>query len=129
MTDKRSERLRQRRQQRQQRAGELERSPTDWGCGIGSCTYTGTTVTDLIMHQSRDHPPHTCKVCHREFPDGFIAIYHAFEEHGRTEYVKTYDASPDDVREREEVKAAIERQIDVPAFLQRLNEERRSQNL
>lgn len=127
MTDKRSERLRQRRQQRQQRVTELEGPASGWGCGIGACSYTGETVTDLITHQTRDHPPHTCKVCQRDLPDGFIAIYHTFEEHSRAEYVREYDASPDDVREREQIKTIIEKQIDVPALLQELNEENRTQ--
>lgn len=120
MTDERSERLRQRLRRRQQRAAELEGSDPGWGCGIGDCTYFGDTVEELVTHQAHDHPSHTCKVCNREIPDGFIAIYHAFEEHGRTEYVKAYDASSEEVRQREEVKAMIEEHIDVPSLLQDL---------
>lgn len=126
MTDKRSERLRRRRQQRQQRVANIEESTTGWECGIASCTYAGDSVTELITHQARDHPPHTCRVCDRIIPDGFVAIYHTFEEHNRAEYVKAYGATPDDVRHREQVKAIVERQIDVPALLQKLNKENRT---
>lgn len=126
MTDERSERLRQRRQRRQQRAADLEETAAGWGCGISSCSFVGETVTDLITHQTRDHPPHTCKVCQRDVPDGFIAIYHSFEEHSRADYVKAYDASPDDVRHREQVKAIVEQEIDVPALLRQINEENRT---
>jgi hypothetical protein len=126
MTDERSERLRQRRQRRLQRAADLEESTAGWECGIGSCSFIGDTVTDLITHQSHDHPPHTCNICQRDVPDGFIAIYHSFEEHSRAEYVKAYDATPDDVRQREQVKAMVERQIDVPALLETLSNENRT---
>lgn len=128
MTDERSERLRQRRRRRQQRAADLEESTAGWECGIGSCSFVGDTVTDLITHQTHDHPPHTCRICQRDVPDGFIAIYHSFEEHSRAEYVKAYDATPDDVRQREQVKAMVERQIDVPALLEKLANENRTPN-
>lgn len=128
MTDERSERLRRRRQRRRQRAGDVESSTAGWGCGISSCSFVGETVTDLITHQASDHPPHTCKVCQRDVPDGFIAIYHSFEEHGRAEYVRAYDATPEDVRQREQVKTMVERQIDVPALLEKVSSENRTPN-
>lgn len=120
MTDERSERLRRRIQRRKQRVQGLEQT-SGWACGIGSCTFTSEAIEELIIHQSRDHPVHTCKVCDRDFPDGFIAIYHTFEKHSRTEYVKAYDASPDDVRQREKIKEEIEQYIDVPSVLRTLN--------
>lgn len=128
MTDERSERLRQRIQRRKQRASDLEESTAGWGCGIGTCSYAGHTLEELISHQTHAHPPHTCKICHREIPEGFMAIYHVFEEHGRAAYVSAYDASPDDVRRREQVKAMIEEYIDVPASLMESRRGPRSTN-
>lgn len=128
MSEKRSERLRQRFQRRQQRINDNEERMPGWACGIDACSFTSETVEELITHQSRDHSYHTCKVCQRDLPDGFIAIYHALEEHNRAEYVKAYDASPDDVRQRERVVEEISRQIDVPAFLQRLDVDYRTLN-
>ena len=113
MTDDRAERLRERIRRRQSRLSD----PT-----FGS-------VIDLVAHQARDHPPHTCRICEQVVPDGFIAIYHAFEEHNRAEYVKAYDASADDIRFREEVKTAIEERIDVSAVLEEVDREFRTQQL
>lgn len=123
MSRERSERLRQRFHRRQQRLDDRAAGASGWACGIKDCSFTSETVEELITHQSRHHPPHTCKVCERVLPAGFGAIFHVFEAHNRTEYVRAYDASPEDVRQREELVAAIERQTDVPAILDRLEAE------
>lgn len=122
MTDERSERIRQKRHQRQQRIADIQDRATGWGCGIESCVFTTQSVSDLIKHQARDHPPHTCKVCHRDVPNGFTAIFHAFEEHSRTEYVRAYGATSEDVKLRENIKSTIEQRIDVPALFQEITE-------
>lgn len=121
MTDDRSERLRQKRHRRRHRLADPD-EPREWGCGIGSCSYSAETVLDLVTHQARDHTAHTCKVCNKVVPDGFAAIYHAFEEHGRAEYVRAYGASAEEVRQREAVKAMVEDRIDVPRVLDDLTE-------
>lgn len=117
MTDERAKRLRQRIQRRKQRSEDVDTNGSDWECGIDGCSDTFVSVKDLVVHQARDHPPHTCKVCDRVYPEGFLAIYHTFTEHGRTEYMRAYDASPDDVRVRERIKESIEQQVDVAALL------------
>lgn len=129
MTDDRAERLRQRIRRRQSRLSDPATDGSGWTCGIVSCSDTFESVIDLVAHQARDHPPHTCRICEQVVPDGFIAIYHAFEEHNRAEYVKAYDASADDIRFREEVKTAIEERIDVSAVLEEVDREFRTKQL
>lgn len=120
MTDERSQRLRQKRLQRQRRtAGDA----SGWACGIETCTFTASTVRALITHQARDHPPHTCKVCYKTIPNGFFAIYHAFEEHTRAEYVRAYDATPEDIKQRERIKDLIDERVDVPALFEELTDQ------
>lgn len=119
MTDERSERLRQKRLQRRRRAADEQ---TEWACGIEPCAFTAPTVRALITHQARDHPPHTCKVCYKTVPNGFFAIYHAFEEHSRAEYVRAYEATAEDIKQRERIKELIDEQVDVPTLLEELTD-------
>lgn len=120
MTDERAERLRRKRRERHYRVNETGGENLGWHCGIGTCSHYGQTVTDLITHQIRDHPSHTCKVCDKDVPDGFLAIYHGFETHSRTEYVRAYGASAEEVRQREQVKQVIEERVDVSALLEEI---------
>lgn len=129
MTDERAERLRQRIQRRKQRSEEIDTVGTDWECGIDGCSDTFASVRDLVVHQARDHPPHTCKVCHGAYPEGFLAIYHTFTEHGRTEYMRAYEATPDDVRVREQILESIEGQVDVGALFEEVEELNRSRTM
>lgn len=129
MTDDRAERLRRRIQRRKRRAEGAVADGSIWECGIEGCSNTFVGVEDLVVHQVRDHPPHTCKVCNRTYPEGFLAIYHTFTEHNRTEYVKAYDASPDDVRLREQIKEVVERQLDITALLNEVEKVNQSRTM
>jgi hypothetical protein len=93
-----------------------------WTCGIDGCGREFETAEETVVHQTDAHERHECKVCGTVVPDGFFAIRHAFEEHTRAEFVRAYDADSSDVREREEVKDAIEREADLQTVVERLNE-------
>lgn len=81
-------------------------------------------VESAVVHQTNEHERRECRVCGTVVPDGYFAIRHAFEEHTRAEYVRSYGATADDVREREEIKEEIERDLDLDAVLERLDGER-----
>ena len=93
---------------------------SDWACGIVGCGARFDDVEELIGHQVTDHGQCTCAVCGETYPEGFLAIRHAFSEHTRAEYVRAYDANSDDIRLRERVMEHIEGQVDVPSVLSRL---------
>ena len=92
-----------------------------WECGIDGCGETFRSPEDAILHQTNDHERHECQVCGTIVPDGYLAIRHAFEEHTRAEYVRAYDASAEEVREREGVKEEIEAVADLLAIAERLS--------
>ncbi|WP_435361095.1 DUF7565 family protein [Haloarchaeobius sp. DFWS5] len=91
-----------------------------WECGIEGCNGTYDLVEDLIVHQSAEHERKECKVCGVVVPDGYLAIRHAFTEHSRAEYVRSYGASSAEVREREEIKDLVEEHADLQAVVERL---------
>ena len=93
-----------------------------WECGIDDCGAVFDDAEDAIVHQTNDHERRECKVCGTLVPDGYLAIRHAFTEHTRAEYVRAYDADSDDVREREEVKAEVEKTADLQKVVERLND-------
>ena len=94
---------------------------SDWACGIVGCGASFEAVEDLLCHQVAEHGRCTCAVCGGNYPEGFLAIRHAFSSHTRAEYVRAYDASADDIRLRERVKEAVEAQVDVPSLLSELD--------
>ncbi|ACV12634.1 zinc finger C2H2-type domain protein [Halorhabdus utahensis DSM 12940] len=91
-----------------------------WECTIEGCGDTFDRVEDLVVHQSTGHERVECEVCGTVLPDGYFAIRHAFEEHTRAEYVRSYDASAAEVRHRENVKETIEDQADIREVVDRL---------
>jgi len=92
-----------------------------WTCGIDGCEAAFDAVEDAVVHQTNDHQRHECKVCGTIVPDGYFAIRHAFDEHTRAEYVRSYDADATAVREREEIKAEVEEHADLQQVVDRLN--------
>lgn len=95
-----------------------------WRCAIGGCDAVFEDVESAVVHQTTEHERRECRVCGTVVPDGYFAIRHAFEEHTRAEYVRSYGATADDVREREEIKEEIERDLDLDAVLERLDGDR-----
>lgn len=93
-----------------------------WACGINGCGEVFEEVEDTIIHQTSEHQRRECKVCGVVVPDGYLALRHAFNEHTRAEYVRAYDADSDDVREREEIKAEVEKTADLQKVVARLND-------
>jgi len=91
-----------------------------WECGIAGCAATYGDVTELLAHQVTEHERHECRVCGAVVPAGFFAIQHCFDEHTRADYVRTYDAGSDDIRVREDVKAAVEADVDIDSLRDRL---------
>ncbi|MFW6435337.1 MAG: DUF7565 family protein [Halovenus sp.] len=91
-----------------------------WECAIEGCGETFDRVEDLIVHQATDHERVECEVCGTILPDGYFAIRHAFEEHSRAEYVRAYDATAKEVRQRENVKDVIENKADLREVIDRL---------
>jgi hypothetical protein len=96
---------------------------SDWQCAIRGCGATFADAESAVVHQATAHAPHTCRICAAEVPEGYFAIRHALEEHSRTEYVRAYDASPDEIREREAVRSAVESTVDVAAVADRIDAE------
>ena len=92
-----------------------------WTCGIGGCDASFEDVESVVVHQTREHQRHECKVCGTIVPDGYFAIRHAFDEHTRAEYVRAYDADSEAVRRREEVKRDVESEADLQAVVDRLD--------
>jgi hypothetical protein len=94
-----------------------------WQCAIRGCGDVFPDAESALVHQTTDHDRHTCKVCSAVLPAGYFAIRHVFDEHGRAEYVRAYDANAADIRERERVRADIESAVDVDAVRGRLGVE------
>ncbi|WP_247729397.1 DUF7565 family protein [Halovivax limisalsi] len=92
-----------------------------WECGIAGCGSRFDTVEDAIVHQASDHERRECKVCGSVVPDGYLAIYHAFTEHSRAEYVRAYGADSSDVRCRESLLDEIADVVDQEALSDRLD--------
>lgn len=92
-----------------------------WQCAIRGCGKHFSGAEDTLVHQATEHDVHVCKICSVEVPDGYFAIRHALEEHSRAEYVRAYDAGPDDIREREAVRSAVESTVDVATVAERLD--------
>ena len=93
-----------------------------WECAIEGDDSQFDRVEELIVHQSTDHDRIQCKVCGTAVPDGYFAIRHAFDEHSRAEYVRAYEASAAEVREREKIKEEIENAADIREVVDRLEE-------
>ncbi|SFF91685.1 hypothetical protein SAMN04488063_0785 [Halopelagius inordinatus] len=96
---------------------------TLWKCGIEGCEGRFEDAESAVIHQTTEHERHECKVCGAIVPEGYFAIRHTFEEHSRAEFVRAYDADSSAVREREEVKAAIEEQVDLERMVSDLKEQ------
>ena len=94
-----------------------------WKCGIEGCDARFESAEDAVVHQTRDHERHECKVCGTPIPEGYFAIRHAFDEHTRAEYVRAYDADASEVRRREAVKREIEAEIDLRRVVAELDGE------
>jgi DNA repair exonuclease SbcCD ATPase subunit len=93
-----------------------------WACGIDGCNAVFEDVESAVLHQTREHQRHECKVCGTIVPDGYFAIRHAFDEHTRAEYVRAYDADSAAVRRREQVKREIETEANLQTVVDRLDE-------
>ncbi len=93
-----------------------------WECAIDGDDAAFERVEDLIVHQATEHDRVECRVCGAVVPDGYFAIRHAFDEHSRAEYVRTYDATAADVRRRESVKEAIEDEADIREAVDRVED-------
>ena len=94
-----------------------------WMCGIDGCEAEFDEVEETILHQTTEHQRHECKVCGAIVPEGYFAIRHALDEHTRAEYVRAYDADSSAVRQREKIKADIEREADIERVVDRLDEQ------
>ncbi|MFC6826429.1 MULTISPECIES: DUF7565 family protein [Halopelagius] len=93
-----------------------------WKCGIEGCDGRFEDVESAVIHQTTEHERHECKVCGTIVPEGYFAIRHTFEEHSRAEFVRAYDADSSAVREREDVKAAVEEEADLERVVSDLKE-------
>ncbi|SDR12865.1 DUF7565 family protein [Natronobacterium texcoconense] len=91
-----------------------------WECGIDDCSEVFADVESAVVHQATEHERLECKVCGTIVPDGYLAIRHAFSEHTRAEYVRSYGANAEDVREREELMDEIEDEADIKAIASEL---------
>jgi hypothetical protein len=96
-----------------------------WQCAIRGCGAQFPDAEDTLVHQATEHDAHTCKICSAEVPEGYFAIRHALEEHSRAEYVRAYNAGPDDIREREAVRNTVEAAVDVKRVAERLEDDGR----
>ncbi|WP_281194773.1 hypothetical protein [Halorubrum sp. F4] len=92
-----------------------------WACGFDGCDAVFEDVESVVLHQTREHQRHECKVCGTIVPDGYFAIRHAFDEHTRAEYVRAYDADSAAVRRREQVKREIETEANLQTVVERLD--------
>ncbi|MCL9815324.1 DUF7565 family protein [Natronocalculus amylovorans] len=96
---------------------------SQWRCAIGDCNRMFDDGESLVLHQAREHERHQCQVCNTITYDGYIAIRHAFDEHTRAEYVRAYEADSKAVRERERVKEIVEKEVNLRAVFDTLEEE------
>ncbi|MES3161726.1 MAG: hypothetical protein PPP55_09185 [Halorubrum sp.] len=92
-----------------------------WTCGMKGCDAVFEDAESLILHQTREHQRHECKVCGTIVPDGYFAIRHTFDEHTRAEYVRAYDADSGAVRRREAIKRDIESEADLKTVVDQLD--------
>ncbi|WP_327051476.1 DUF7565 family protein [Halomicrococcus gelatinilyticus] len=93
-----------------------------WECDIDDCGKQFGSVEDAIVHQTTEHERRECEVCGSVVPDGYFAIRHAFDEHSRAEYVRSYDADSSAVRVREQVRDEVEEAADLKSVVDRLDE-------
>ncbi len=93
-----------------------------WECCIGDCGRTFGDPEAALAHQVQAHEAHECRVCGTVVPEGFFAIKHAFEEHTRTDFVRHYDGSTDDIRRRERLLASVEEVVDTDRLREQLAE-------
>lgn len=91
-----------------------------WECAIEECRHREERVEDLLVHQATAHERHACEVCGAVVPDGYFAIRHVFEEHGRAAYVRAYGADTAEIREREEIREAVVAEADLQGVIQRI---------
>ena len=94
-----------------------------WQCAIRDCGAEFADAEAILVHQTTAHDVHRCEICDAEFPEGYFAIRHVFDEHGRAEYVRAYDADAQAIREREEIRTAVEEAVDVDSVRARLERE------
>lgn len=83
-----------------------------WACAIAACEERFDDVEDLLVHQADEHDPIACAVCDTSLPDGMPAIRHMMDEHGRADYVRSYGATPTDIRRREELLEYLTETVD-----------------
>lgn len=97
-----------------------------WECAIDGCDFASDDAEKLLVHQVSTHERHRCAVCGTTVPDGYFAIRHAFTEHSRAEYLRSYEADTDDIRVRETAIKEIEAEADVEAVVRRLEGEQKA---
>ena len=92
-----------------------------WECGLEGCGSVFEDAESAIVHQATEHERCACEICGSLVPDGFLAIRHVFTEHSRAEYVRTYGATSEDVKEREAVLEEIRDTADLKRVAEQLN--------
>ena len=92
-----------------------------WECAIEGCGHRTDAADELLVHQATDHEPVRCEICGTRIPDGYFAIRHVFDEHTRAQYVRTYDADAEGIRERESIREDLEAEADLEAVVERVN--------
>ena len=97
-----------------------------WKCGVNGCGRSFTEAEVLLRHQATQHIAHTCKICDQSVLAGYFAIKHAFDCHRRSEYVRAYGATPEAIRRREALLAAVTDAIDGETMEDILESERDS---
>jgi hypothetical protein len=94
-----------------------------WECAIEGCGHRTEAPEELLVHQATDHRAVRCEVCGTRVPDGYFAIRHVFGEHSRAQYVRAYDADPEEIKHRQAVREAVEGTVDLDAVVEALNSE------
>lgn len=94
---------------------------TMWECAIEGCGHRTDAPEELLVHQATEHERVECEVCGTLVPDGYFAVRHAFEQHTRAQYVRAYAAGADEIRHRQQVREAVEREADLEAVVAELN--------
>jgi len=85
----------------------------NWDCAIAGCERAFDSLEAILTHQVADHDSHDCRVCEQSVPEGYFAIKHGLESHTRSDYVRQYDADPEDVRRREQLIETVEETVDI----------------